>query len=57
MPFQNDAQAPFRFFSWLVVEIQTDQDDHRYGNAGLCPDVTKKLIDTKLAGLLVDETP
>ena len=24
LPFQSDAQAPFRFFSWLVVEIETD---------------------------------
>ena len=25
LPFQEDCQAPFRFFSWLVVEIETDQ--------------------------------
>lgn len=24
LPFQDDSQAPFRFFSWLVVEIETD---------------------------------
>src|SRR3982750_4117711 len=49
LPFQQDAQAPFRFFSWLVVEIETDEGHIGYGNAGLCPDVTKHIIDAKLA--------
>src|SRR5688572_24771290 len=57
LPFQDDSQAPFRFFSWLVVEIETDQGHTGIGNAGLCPDVTKKIIDTKLASLLVNENP
>ena len=30
LPFQSDAQAPFRFFSWLVVEVETD--DGRVGH-------------------------
>jgi L-rhamnonate dehydratase len=57
LPFQNDAQAPFRFFSWLVVEIETDEGHVGYGNAGLCPDLCKQIIDTKLSGLLLDENP
>ena len=57
LPFQEDSQAPFRFFSWLVIEIETDQGHTGIGNAGLCPDVTKKIIDTKLASLLVNENP
>ena len=57
LPFQNDAQAPFRFFSWLVVEIETDEGHVGYGNAGLCPDLTKQIIDTKLCSLLLDENP
>ena len=57
LPFQNDAQAPFRFFSWLVVEIETDEGHIGYGNAGLCPDVTKHIIDSKLKGLLLNENP
>lgn len=57
LPFQNDAQAPFRFFSWLVVEIKTDEGHTGYGNAGLCPDLCKQIIDTKLSGLLLNENP
>jgi L-rhamnonate dehydratase len=57
LPFQDDSQAPFRFFSWLVVEIETDKGHIGIGNAGLCPDVTKKIIDTKLSSLLLNENP
>lgn len=57
LPFQNDSQAPFRFFSWLVVEIHTDEGHVGYGNAGLCPDVCKLIIDSKLQHLLIGESP
>lgn len=57
LPFQNDAQAPFRFFSWLVVEITTDEGHVGYGNAGLCPDLCKQIVDSKLSGLLLNENP
>ena len=57
LPFQNDAQAPYRFFSWLVVEIETDEGHLGIGNAGLSPDVTKQIIDTKLKPLLIGENP
>ena len=57
LPFQSDAQAPFRFFSWLVVEVITDEGHIGYGNAGLCPDICKQIIDGKLSGLLLDENP
>ena len=57
LPFQSDAQAPFRFFSWLVVEVHTDGGHVGYGNAGLCPDLCKQIIDSKLSGLLLDENP
>lgn len=57
LPFQQDSQAPFRFFSWLVVEIETDNGTVGIGNAGLCPDITKNIIDTKLAPLLLKENP
>lgn len=55
LPFQSDAQAPFRFFSWLVVEVETDQGHVGLGNAGLCPDVTQRVVDAKLAPLVVGE--
>jgi L-lyxonate dehydratase len=57
LPFQRDAQAPFRFFSWLVVEIVTDEGHVGIGNAGLCPDLCKTLVDSKLAPALVGENP
>jgi len=57
LPFQSDAQAPFRFFSWLVVEVETDEGHIGYGNAGLCPDVTQQIVDSKLSPLLLNENP
>ncbi|MBS1663932.1 MAG: L-rhamnonate dehydratase [Bacteroidetes bacterium] len=57
LPFQKDSQAAYRFFSWLVVEVETDNGHVGLGNAGLCPDVCKQIIDTKLAGLLIGEDP
>ena len=57
LPFQQDAQAPFRFFSWLVVEVGTDEGHIGYGNAGLCPDLCKQIVDGKLAPLLLEENP
>ncbi|HMI59879.1 MAG TPA: enolase C-terminal domain-like protein [Puia sp.] len=57
LPFQKDSQAAYRFFSWLVVEIETDEGHVGIGNAGLCPDICKQLIDSKLASLLIGENP
>jgi len=57
LPFQDDSQAPYRFFSWLVVEIETDEGYRGIGNAGLCPDVTKQIIDSKFKSLLIGENP
>lgn len=57
LPFQEDAQAPFRFFSWLVVKITTADGVVGIGNAGLSPDVAKLIIDEKLEPLLIGENP
>ena len=57
LPFQHDSQAAYRFFSWLVVEVETDEGLIGIGNAGLCPDVTKVIVDSKLAPLLLGENP
>jgi L-rhamnonate dehydratase len=54
---QSDSQAAFRFFSWLVVEVETDEGYIGYGNAGLSPDVTKAVIDSKLTPILLGENP
>lgn len=57
LPFQKDAQAPFRFFSWLIVKITTTDGLVGIGNAGLSPDIAKLIIDKKLASLLTGENP
>jgi len=57
LPFQRDSQAAYRFFSWLVVEVETDEGHTGIGNAGLCPDITKAIVDAKLAPLLIGENP
>ena len=57
LPFQDDTQKPFRFFSWLVVKITTDEGIVGIGNAGLCPDITQQIIDVKLKSLLIGENP
>ncbi len=57
LPFQEDAQAAYRFFSWLVVEIETSTGLVGIGNAGLCPDLTKQIVDAKLKSLLINEDP
>lgn len=57
LPFQEDAQKAYRFFSWLVVEVETNAGFMGIGNAGLCPDITKQIIDSKLTSLLIGEDP
>ncbi len=57
LPFQDDSQAPFRFVTWLAVEIETNDGVTGIGNAGLAPDITKQIIDNKLTGLLIGENP
>jgi L-rhamnonate dehydratase len=57
LPFQEDAQQAYRFFSWLVVEVETDTGLVGIGNAGLCPDISKQIIDSKLKSLLIGEDP
>ncbi len=57
LPFQRDPQAPFRFYSWLVVKITTDDGTFGIGNAGLCPEITKRIIDTKISSLIIGENP
>ena len=57
LAFQTDAQAPFRFFSWLVVEVETDDGRVGLGQRGARPDVTRQIVDAKLAPLVVGENP
>jgi len=55
LPFQSDSVQPFRFFSWLVVRITTEDGIIGLGNAGLSPDLAKQIIDAKLKPLLTGE--
>lgn len=52
-----DTMGPFRFHSWLIVEIATDKGQVGIGNAGLAPRVTKQVIDLYLKPLLVGQNP
>lgn len=53
----GDAQAAYRFFTWLVVEVHTDGGLVGYGNAGLSPDLAKLTVDEKLSPILLGENP
>ena len=58
LPFQSDAQAPFRFFSWLVVEVETDDGHHGDRQRRAVSRTSREqIVDAKLAPLLVGENP
>jgi L-alanine-DL-glutamate epimerase-like enolase superfamily enzyme len=52
-----DAMGPFRFHSWLIVEVGTDAGLVGIGNAALAPRVTKQVIDTYLKPILLGQNP
>ncbi len=53
-----EASMPtFTFHGWLIVEIFTDAGLVGIGNAALSPLVTKQVIDSYLAPLLVGQDP
>ena len=52
-----ETMGTFTFHGWLIVEIFTDQGLVGIGNAALSPLVTKSLIDTLLAPLLIGSDP
>ena len=52
-----DAMGPFRFHSWLVVEIATDTGQVGVGEAALAPRVTKQVIDLYLKPILLGQNP
>src|SRR5581483_6260110 len=47
----------FTFHGWLIVEVFTDDGLVGIGNAALAPLVTKQVIDTYLAPLLIGADP
>ena len=52
-----DAMGPFRFHSWLIVEITSDTGLVGIGEAALAPRVTKQLIDLYLKPILLGQNP
>ena len=52
-----ETMGTFTFHGWLIVEIFTDQGLVGIGNAALSPLVTKSLIDSYLAPLLIGADP
>jgi len=52
-----DAMGPFRFHSWLIVEIASDTGLVGIGEAALAPRVTKQLIDLYLKPILLGQNP
>ena len=53
----QDSMNAFRFHSWLVVEIHTDDGKVGLGNAALSPSITKAVIDTHLKPMLINANP
>src|SRR6201991_3733723 len=51
------SMQTFTFHGWLIVEGFTDQGHVGIGNAALAPLVTKQVIDTYLAPLIVGQDP
>jgi L-alanine-DL-glutamate epimerase-like enolase superfamily enzyme len=52
-----DAMGPFRFHSWLIVEIAADTGQVGVGEAALAPRVTKQVIDLYLKPILLGQNP
>ncbi len=53
----DDKMGSFRFHSWTVVEVETDNGIIGLGNVALAPAISKKIIDEYLAPLLIGEDP
>lgn len=52
-----DSMGTFRFYSWVVVEVETDTGIVGIGNAALAPLITKAIIDEYLADLVIGQDP
>lgn len=54
---KQESMKTFRFHSWTVVEIETDDGIVGVGNEALAPRIAKAIIDDYLAPLVVGEDP
>ncbi len=57
LELSGDSMESFKFNSWLIVQVESDAGFVGIGNAGLCPRVTKQVIDLYLKPILVGENP
>lgn len=53
----ESSMPTFTFHGWLIVEVFTDAGLVGIGNAALAPQVTKQVIDSYLAPLLLGQDP
>jgi len=54
---KNETMSTFRFHSWTVVEIETDNGIVGLGNVALAPKIAKAIIDEYLAAMVIGEDP
>jgi L-rhamnonate dehydratase len=54
---KSETMSTFRFHSWTVVEIETDNGIVGLGNVALAPKIAKAIIDEYLAAMVIGEDP
>ena len=54
---RRETMAAFRFHSWAVVEVETDDGIVGLGNVALAPRISKAIVDEYLAPLVVGHDP
>jgi L-rhamnonate dehydratase len=54
---KKETMSTFRFLSWLVVEVETDDGIIGLGNVALAPKIAKAIIDEYLAPMVVGQDP
>jgi L-rhamnonate dehydratase len=53
----TESMSTFRFHSWTVVEIETDDGIVGLGNVALAPAIAKAIIDQYLTPLVLGQDP
>ncbi|MBC2664921.1 L-rhamnonate dehydratase [Novosphingobium flavum] len=53
----GDRMNSFRFHSWTVVEVETDEGLIGLGNVALAPSVAKQIVERYLAPLVIGHDP
>lgn len=53
----GDTMKSFRFYGWLVVEVETDTGIVGLGNAALAPRIAKQIVDSYLTPIVTGGDP